>query len=79
MKFLNQLCNFSFLRKTLFHEVRYVYCKIIAMTKTVAVRGVCSHQRYFDFRVKCLWLILYLMHQYQKAVYLGCTANGYSV
>jgi hypothetical protein len=45
----------------------------------VAVRGVCSHQRYFDFRVKYLWLFLYLMDRCQTAVYLGCTANGYSV
>jgi len=27
----------------------------------VAVRDVCSHQRYFEFRVKYLWLILYMV------------------
>jgi len=40
----------------------------MAMEKMVAVREVCSHQRYFDFRVKYLWVILYLMGRCQTAV-----------
>jgi len=45
----------------------------------VAVGEVCSHYRYFDFRVKYLWLILYLVDRCQTEIYLFCAANGCSV